>query len=223
MDNRNHKLDAPNNEQLKDIEQLADRSELSTIYPHAHDLWEGELVSNEERERRRTKKDETLSFGIRKKFWLVGLLAPLPLVLLSVLIGFIFAIFTKENAPILVIPMMLLFLFWTALTVYLLRRTFEVFYRHGMRAMPYIVTLVLLLGISLQSIYLLTIPLHGQQLMSSVILVGVVELIWSIILSYGLIVLWTTPRLNGRAKVGVLVASAIILVALATFLTFINL
>lgn len=218
---RKHKLEAPNNESLKTIEQLGDRSELSTLYRTSRDQWDGELVSPEEREHRRQKKQESLSFGIRRQFWLVGLIAPLPLVLFSLFIGFIFAVFTEDNAPLLVIPMMILFLLWGVVSLILLRKTFELFYQHGLRALPYIVTLVILLALSIQSIYLITIPMHGQGIMSSVLLVSAIELLWSIILSYALIILWTTPRLSGGAKMGIITIFSTILLAMAVALTLV--
>lgn len=219
MDSK-HKLDAPHNETLKEIEQLSDRSGLSTIYRSAHEQWEGELVTTAERERRRQHEADVASFGIRKKFWYVGLIAPLPLVLLSAFIGAAFAVVTEDNAPRLVIPALLLFLVWGLVSFSLLKKTFEIFYAHGMRALPFIVTLVIMLGFSLQSIYLLTIPLHSQQLLSAVAIVSTVELLWSIILSYGLILLWTTPRLHSNAKVGIIALFATALLSAAVWLTF---
>ncbi len=220
---RKHKLDAPNNESLKHIEQFGDRSELSTLYPRRGKQWDGDLVSPEERDRRRQKKDETLSFGIRKQFWLVGLLTPLPLVILSLFIGVIFAIATEDNIPQLVIPGMFLFFIWMMLLYGIMRKTNEVFYRHSLRAIPYIVTLVILLALSVQSIYLLTIPLHSEQLVASLALVGAIELGWSILISYGLIFLWTTPRLSGNTKMSLIAVFAAALLGVSVLLTIAHL
>lgn len=218
-----HKLDAPNNESLKHIEQLGDHSELSTIYPRRGKQWDGDIVSAEERNRRRQKSAETLSFGIRRQFWLVGLLTPLPLVILSLFLGVIFAIATEDNLPQLVIPSMLLFFVWMLLLYGIMRKTIEVFYRHSLRAIPYIVTLVIFLALSVQSIYLLSAPIHGGQLVSSVAIVGAIELAWSVIMSYGLIFLWTTPQLSGNAKMAIITIFAAILLGVSILLTIANL
>lgn len=206
-----HKLTAPNNETLKSIEQLDDHSGLSTLYPQAGKQWDGDLLSATERDRRRQRKQETLSFGIRKQAWIIGLLIPFPLVLLSVFVGFIFAIATEQNVPQLVIPMLLLFLTWGIIAMMTFRKVFELFYNHSLRAFPFIAVLTVLLVFSIQWIYEATVPLHVHRLMPAVLSSAVVMLIWSIVLSYGLLMLWTSPKLSAGKKVIILSITGVLL------------
>ena len=83
---RSHKLDAPDNDRLKNIEQVEDRSELSALYPDAHNEWTGEVMSEEERASKRDQEQDNITKSIRTKFWIIGTLAPLPVVLAVVII-----------------------------------------------------------------------------------------------------------------------------------------
>lgn len=219
MDNK-HKLDAPNNESLRSIEQVSDHSELSTLYRSAGKQWTGEVVSHEERERRLQHEQDTRTFGIRKQFWTVGLLAPLPLVLLSLILGAAFTIVNENNVAYYVIPMLIVSGIWAALSFNIIRRIFELFYQHGLRAGPFLIVLLTFLGLSIQIIYVLTMPLHGQQLLSSVMMICAIELLWSIIITYALLLIWTTPTISGGVKVAIIGLIGLFLLMAAVAVTF---
>ena len=81
---KDHRLDAPDNESLSGIEQISDHSDLTTIYPHAHLDWEkDELISRDEREKRRDDERLRVSLSLRKWFLPIGLLIPLPFLFMS--------------------------------------------------------------------------------------------------------------------------------------------
>ena len=139
--NPKHQLDAPDNDSLRTIEQVQDRSSLSSIYPQAGKQWEGDLVSTEERERRRQEKEDTMSFGIRKLSWKVGLLAPLPFVLLSIFLALSAFGIAKTNIDIMVIPMIIVFIAWVGISFTIFKRIFAIFYQHALRAGPFLLIL----------------------------------------------------------------------------------
>lgn len=216
---KRHHLESPNESSLKEVEQLEDRSELSTLYPKVGKRWEGDLVDPIERDRRRDHAHDTVSFGIRKEFWRVGILAPLPLVLFSIFIAFIFAVTTIDNVPQLAIPMMLLFFLWAIVSWFIFRKVIDIFYSYGVRAASFLIALVALLALSVQTIHLITEPLHHNFLMRSTLVVAGFSLALSVLLSFGLLRLWTTPRLSGKAKVGIVAILALVLLVLAALLT----
>lgn len=216
MDERHH-LNAPHDDELSKINQLDDHSGLSNLYRKAKDAWEGEIVTKEERERRRTLKGETASFGIRKRFIAVGLLAPLPLALLSLFLAFIFANVTEQNASIMVIPLFILFGVWGILTLIIVSRTFGVFYQYGIRSGPFIVVLLLLLALSLPIAYIAVVPISSQLIVVTSLVVAA-ELTWSIVLCSGLLFLWTTPRLRSVTKVWLVILTAAVLLAASALL-----
>lgn len=215
-----HRLDAPNNDSLSGIEQVGDRSGLSTIYPHAGKQWEGDLVSQEERERRRQEKEDGMTLGIRKQSWKVGLLAPLPFVLLSFFVAGSVIGIAHSNIDLMVIPMIIAFIAWVGISFSIFRRIFALFYAHALRAVPFLLLLFVLLGLSIQTVYILTIPIHSQQLLSAVALVSVFALLWGMFMSYILLMIWTTPAMNGAVKASVIATMTFGLALIASLVTF---
>ena len=137
---RNHQLDAPDNEELKHIEQLSDHSDLSALYRKAKDQWDGELVSDTERERRRQHKHDTIAFGVRKKFITIGFIIPLPLLLVWIIVSVILSMVTEDNAPMFVIPMMFTFLLWGLVSYFSYRKVYAIFYNNTLQAGPFVIT-----------------------------------------------------------------------------------
>lgn len=216
----NHRLDAPDNDSLSQVEQLQDRSELSSIYPHAGKQWEGDLISQEERERRRQHKEDMMSFGIRKHAWKIGLLAPLPLVLLGLFLAGSAKGIALTNINLMVIPMIIVFLIWIAITLNIYKRVFTLFYAHALRAVPFLMISFVIWLLSVQIIYTLTTSIHNQQPLNAVAIVGAISLLWSMIISYILLLVWTTPRINGAGKVIIIAVIIFGLLLSATAVTF---
>ena len=216
----NHQLDAPNNEDLGNIEQVADHSGLTTLYPHAKAQWDGEILSEEERERRRKYKEDTVSFGIRKHFVTIGFLAPLPLIIASVVVTGVFTMITDDNVRMFVIPMIVVFLLWVMFTIGTYKKLTKLFYTNAVQAGPFLFTLLLLLGMSLPMIFTGTLLFQNEQPLISASLIGGVEIIWSIILTLPLIYIWTTPKLRGNSKFALITAIALTLLGVALYILF---
>lgn len=217
---RNHQLDAPNNEELENIEQVTDHSGLTTLYRSAKPQWDGEVMSEEERERRRKHKEDTVSFGIRKHIFTIGFLAPLPLIIASIVVTGIFSTITDDNVRMFVIPMIIAFLVWILVTIGIYKHLVKLFYTNAVQTGPFLFTLLLLLGMSLPTIYVLTLPFHDQQPLISALLIAGVELVWSIILTIPLIFIWTTPKLRGNAKFALVTVIALALLGTALYILF---
>lgn len=218
--NPNHRLDAPDENELKNIEQVNDRSDLTTLYRQAKNPWDGELVSQDERERRRIAKEETLSFGIRKQFLTVGLLSPLPFVMAFLVIVLILLITTEMNVPMLVVPGIFVFLIWAGLSFYIFRKIFALFYANALQAGPFLVVLFAMLAPSAYILYIVSAPLHSYTPMTASIITSSFTLLWSAILSYFLLLIWTTPKLNGNVKFGLVCITALLLLGGAVLLLF---
>ena len=209
---RNHQLDAPDNEALSRIDQVGDHSSLSTLYRKSKNDWTGELVSEDERERRRQTKYDTISFGIRKQFHTVGFLITLPIVAMSIIIAAAFALVTDDNVGIMVIPAIFVFLFWVMGTYFGYRKVYGIFYNNALQATPYIIILLLFLGLLTPIIHSLTAGFHDQNAFVATALVAGIELLIGIIISYPLLLIWTTPKLSGNVKMTIICAPVVMLI-----------
>ena len=217
---RKHQLDAPDNDILKNIEQVSDHSELSTLYRKARDQWDGELVSDDEREKRRQNKNDTISFGIRKKALLIGILIPLPLMLAWLIAAALLTYITDENAPIFVIPMIFIFLIWGLISFFTYKKVFALFYMNALQAGPFIITIFTFIGFSIPIIFAITEPLHIGLGFMAALLVNAVVVVWSVLLTFPLLYLWTTPRLSGGFKLSLISLIGIALLGTTLMITF---
>lgn len=195
-----HKLDAPSNDELKNIEQIADHSDLSTLYNKAKGF-EGELISDQERQHRQETKYDTIAFGIRKKFLLVGFLIPLPIILATVILAVFLPSVDKDNVTMLAVPAIFLFIFWAVISFVSVKKVFKLFYSNALQAGPFYVALLSLLTISAYIIYNLTIPIHNYSPFMSTLLVSGIAVVWSVVLAFFLLRIWTTPAINGNYKI----------------------
>jgi len=199
---RDHRLDAPDNDTLRNIEQLGDRSELTTIYPHAHKEWEGaELISRDEREKRREEEKLRISLSLRKWFVPIGIFIPLPFVLVTLLSTLTANYINIDKLGFLMLPLLIVM----GALIYVSYRTFKfgykIFYTHGVRAWPFIFILLILLGMSLHGIFLLTEPLHtGEEAIDMLVVAGTV-FAFSILYSLILVYIWSSPKLPSGLKV----------------------
>lgn len=208
-----HRLDAPDEEALRSIEQLDDHSELTTIYRRAKHEWDGvEIVSREEREKQQREERLRISLSLRKWFLPIGLFIPLPIIVITLLLTLTSQYFSIQSLGILLLPILI----GVGALVYATYRGFKyaykIFYAHGVRAWPFIFIQIALLGMSLNGLFLLTEPLHtGEEWIDMLTVAGAV-LITSIVYSLVLVLAWSSPRLGSAAKVGV--AGLLALVAL---------
>ena len=212
-----HTLDAPDNEELKTIEQVADHSDISTVYRQAKQQWSGEILSSEERELKRKREEDTMSFGIRKKFLYIGIMAPMPFIVLAFLIAANLSLIGKVDTVILAIPLVAAYIIWLVLSYNILKNLFQLFYKNALNAGPFLFILYAILLLSIQTIKISSSPIHNYQLVTSLAIISVVELILSIALSYFLLVIWTTPKIGGGIKV-IFIASITLLLGFISLL-----
>lgn len=216
-----HRLNAPNNESLQDIEQLGDHSELSALYFNAHVEWEGkDIISDEERHARRAKEQLKVTLSIRKWFAVIGLLVPLTFVLFVVLLAVAVTYITVDNARF-ALPLVIIFTgIWLIASYLSLRQVYTLFYAHALKATPFVVILIVLCGLSTQASYLLTRPIQPGTFLGNTLIVGAATMFASVVLSGLLLLIWTSPRLKGNNKMAIIaiIASAILLLILVTTL-----
>lgn len=211
---KNHTIEAPNNDSLENIEQLTDRSQLSGMYFAAHNEWEGkEILSKEDREMKRDQEQLQITRSIRKWFALIGFLVPTPVILLVLLIGLASVYLAPDNFR-LMLPLSILAIgLWGAILFLSFRKVYRIFYQHALTATPFILILFALIGLSAQASFLVILPLGAEPLIN-VILVSSITYVASIILSGILLTIWTAPRLSGSGKLG-----AIMLLVIALLVT----
>lgn len=219
---KDHHLDAPDNESLRTIEQLSDHSELTNIYPHPHDQWEGtELMSSEEREKKRDREQLNISLSIRRWFFLVGLLIPIPFVL-GVLLAVVGITFMRpENFGVLLLPAVIALVVWFIASRLALKKVVSIFYGHAIATPPYFIVHIGLLLLSIQGIYVAASSFYTQSLLYDTVLTSGFVMLMSIFLSAVLLVLWTSPLLSSRLKftsIGVIAVAILGATAIVNFL-----
>ena len=209
MENK-HRLDAPDNEALADIEQLTDRSELSTLYFTARKEWEGkEIVSEQERAAIHRKEQRNVTLTIRKLFAAIAILVPTPVILLVILVTVAGAFLTMKNALSFYMLVIAAIITWATVSYLAIRRVYAIFYNHALNATPFIVIFVALLGISAQAAFLFTRPLHGESHLLNTLIVCAGVYAASIPIAGILLYIWTSFRLSSSAKTGYIAALAI--------------
>lgn len=199
---RDHRLDAPDNDSLQTIEQIEDRSELTTLYPHSHSEWEGvDLLSREAREEKRNQEQLHINISIRKWFPVIGLLAPIPFILGSILTTLAFTYLRVESMAFLLLPVAFAIVAWFYISYRSVKGIVSIFYAHSIKATPFVLTLLSLIVLGLQGHYVAIEPYYTDSLVYNALLSSGVILLTSIILSGLLIFIWTTRTISAKTKV----------------------
>ena len=218
---KDHRMDSPDNESLRSIEQLGDHSELTTIYPHAKNEFDGDLLSSEAREEKRDKEQQRINLTIRKWFVVIGLLIPVPFILGEVLFTIVVTYVSVTNVALLLIPVVIAVLFWLIVSVKAIKRVYAIFYEHSIKATPFVATLLVLLLMSLQAHYMLILPLYTDSILLNSLFTSGVVLMTSIVLSGLLLLIWTSSRISATLKfgcVGIIVLVILIITTIVNFL-----
>ena len=215
---KDHRLDAPDNDSLRTIEQISDRSELTTIYPHAHKEWEGtDLISHDEREKQRQDERLRISLSLRKWFVPIGFFIPLPFVYVSLLVTLTANYISIDNLKLLMLPVLIIMGFTIFLAYRGFKYGYKIFYSHGVKGGPFIFSLLSLLAISLNGTFLATEPLHTGVPGIDMLIVAATIFALSIFYSFILVFVWSSPRLTSGVKiacVGILALLALVGTAL---------
>lgn len=216
MEHDNHQLKSSNETTLEGIEQLPDRSQLTTLYPRAKRQWSGDLLSSEERDTKRSAHLEEISRSIRKHFFSIGFLIPLPIFLsvLFIVVGQQF-ITNDKKAVLFILPFIIIFGLIAWLAIVSLKKVRKIFYDHSIAIGPFYLTLILLLLPAGVASYLLTMVLHSSQTIPATAIVGVIEIVLSVVFTFFLLFIWTTPKLSGRSKMSLILAFGGLLVVTA--------
>src|SRR5690606_37782067 len=195
------RMDAPDNESLRAIEQLQDHSELSSMYPHAHDQWEGtELMSPEERERKRALEQLNISLSIRRWFFLVGFLIPIPVVLAALMSVTGVTYVNEGNIGFMLLPIVISLGIWVLLSNLAMKKVDDIFYGHSIAITPYLMAHVGLLLLAMQVTYVAASSFYSNSLIINTAITSGFALVVSVMLSGVLLVIWTTPHLVTKLK-----------------------
>lgn len=218
---KDHRLDAPDEESLRAIEQLDDHSGLTTIYPHAHQEWEGvDIMSRDDREKKLSDEKLRISLSLRKWFVVIGLFIPLPIFVMVVIASVSAQYFNFQQLGLLMLPLLILAGALIYASYRAFRYAYSLFYKHGTWGVPFVTAQLGLLGMSLHATFLLTEPLHtGNTAVDSLIIAGTL-MVASIVYSGILVLIWTSPRLASKTKmalVGVMILATLIGTALFYF------
>jgi len=225
---KEHKMDAPDNDSLKIIEQVADHSELSTIYPHAHNEWEGEdLLSREAREEKREQEQLLINTSIRKWFAVIGLLTLLPFVLGFIVFTFgVIVVQSLENIPdsnrvLIIVPAILAALAWLVVSYKSIKKVYAIFYDHSIKATPFVVMLLALTVFTLPALFLTMDALYTSSIIYNSIISSSLVLAIGIALSGILLLIWTSSKMSGVFKFGAIgIIAGIILILTLLVIVF---
>lgn len=212
---KNHRLDAPNNEALSDIEQIEDHTRLAATYPTARSEWDGiELMSGEARAKKRDEEQIRINAAIWKWFPIIGLLIPMPAVLLAPMLALAATHLDIKDAGILLLPVFFAVGLWGYLSFKSIRAVHSIFYAHSIKTTPYLFAHVILLGLSFRGLFLLAQSLHSGWAIGDVLIVDAIILTTSILLAGILLFIWTTRRLTSNWKIGILAMIACAVIAI---------
>jgi hypothetical protein len=114
---------------------------------------------------------------------------------------------------------MLIIAAWGIASFAAIKRVYGIFYEHALQATPFFIILLVLMGLSVQSVYILSSSLQNSSLIYNVAVVSGIAFIVSAVLSWILLLLWTSPRIAGNTKLGLIGVIAFILLAIATVAT----
>jgi hypothetical protein len=198
---KDHRMDAPDNDALRTIEQVPDHSELTSLYPHAHDQWEGtELMSSEEREKKRDREQLNINLSIRRWFFIVGLLIPIPFLLAALMSAVGITYVTEKNLGFALVPIILALGLWFLFSRLAFKKVADVFYEHSIGATPYLVAHIGLLVLGIQATYVAASSFYRDSLIYNTLITSALVMVMSIFLSGVLLVIWTSPLLSSRLK-----------------------
>jgi len=197
---RDHRLAAPNNDALSGIEQISDRSELTSIYREPGEQFEGELLSAEARKKVKADELEAITSGLGKHALKIGIYIPLPFVTgLFIITGLFLSSGMNE--------ILLVFLSFFALSAWLITSyrayaaIYKTFYKHALRAGTYIVVMLASILMASQAIYwIITETFSSQSLLFSVSLISLLLVAYSLVANFILLGIWGNSRLGSGIK-----------------------
>ena len=215
MDSKNHHIDAPNELELSGIEQITDRSELAGVYRNPGKQYEGELLSSEERAKVKAEELEAITSGLGKHVLKVGLYVPYPFVSgLLIAVG-LYALAVMANPFVIVSASILAIGFWMISSYSAYSAIFKLFYKHALRAGPFLIVSLVSIAMASQAIYWIVSESYAtQSLLSNAALMSLLLVVYSLVITYILLGVWGNSRLPSIIKA---MLSALIIVISAFF------
>ena len=199
-----HKLAAPNEDELKGIEQIQDRSELSGVYRSAQNQFEGELLSSKERDKAKADELEAITSGIGKYALRIGLYIPYPFVSGILLLVTFYSVVNLNSAIILVGLIILSIGAWLLSSYYAYSAIYKTFYKHALRAGPFLVVSLVSTLMAAQAFYGIVLQYYAiDSLIFNTALVSLLVIMYSIVTSFILLGIWGNSRLGSGVKAAV--------------------
>ncbi len=209
MDSK-HRLEAPNNDSLKDIEQIGDRSGSAAVYPHAKNDWEGvDLMSGEARMKKQEDDKRRINLTIRRWFPVIGFLIPVPAVLGAAIIALAAEFLDPKSAALFLLPVFFAVFLWGFLSYHSLKAVHTIFYNHSIKLLPYLIAHIGLLLIAFRGLFMYSQTFHNGWAIGDVLIVDGVIILASMILSGILLFIWTTRRITSGWKFALLAFLAV--------------
>lgn len=210
---RSHKLEAPNNEELKTIDQIEDHSGVSTVYRNPGEQFEGDILSSDEREKVRIERLNAPIKSIWKSSLKIGFYVPYPFVsglLLATLLNYTVA---WANATMFIAFIIIAVGVWMLTSYFAYARIFKIFYKHGLRAGPFLLVMLISTLLASQAIYLFVVErIAGQSLLFNLTILCIFMIVYSIVATTIVLLAWGNTKLNGMYK---LLISAFVIIASA--------
>ena len=212
---QNHTLDAPNNDELSGVEQISDRSDLTGIYREPGKQFEGELLSAEQREKVRAEELEAITSGIGKHALKVGLYVPLPFISGLLIVAALFSVAGMIGQMARTFLAMFAIAVWLFIAYRAYAAIFKTFYKHALRAGPFLVIMLASIIMASQAIYWIVSESYaGQSLLFNAALMSLLLVLYSLIASYILLGIWGNSKLNSGIKA---LVSGLVLIVSAFF------
>jgi cation transport ATPase len=212
---QNHTLDAPNNDELSGVEQISDRSDLTGIYREPGKRFEGELLSAEQREKVRAEELEAITSGIGKHALKVGLYVPLPFISGLLIVAALFSVAGMIGQMARTFLAMFAIAVWLFIAYRAYAAIFKTFYKHALRAGPFLVIMLASIMMASQAIYWIVSESYaGQSLLFNAALMSLLLVLYSLIASYILLGIWGNSKLNSGIKA---LVSGLVLIVSAFF------
>lgn len=189
---------------VEPVAQLNDRSELSILYTTPKNLWDGEIMTVEARQAKKEAERRAVQTSIRTEFVKIGLLIPVPFLLASTGIALGVSVISESSVNIALLPSIVAVALWGLLSFLALKAVFSTFYQHALKAGPFIVLMLALLGISIQGLFIATLPLHNLNPLLITLYVNLGMLVISVVLTGIVLSIWVANRIHGGVKLGLI-------------------
>jgi cation transport ATPase len=212
---RNHTLESPNDQDLSGIEQIADRSELSGIYREPGQQFVGELLSAEQREKSKAEELEAITSGLGKHVFKIGLYVPLPFISGLLIVAGLFSAAAMMNQMARTFLAIFAIATWLFISYRAYVAIFKTFYKHALRAGPFLVIMLASLMMASQAIYwIVSEDYAGQSLIFNAALMSLLLVMYSLVATYILLGIWGNSKLNSGVKA---LVSGLVLIVSAFF------